>query len=724
MSRQIHQQKTSAEFGSAATRSRSASRSRFASLSRSVSRSGSASIIPTMRSQSVAPSRSAATEDESPPGHSIRHVAVDASDFGPSDPGRPLPNSVRSKMEAAFSDDFSPVRIHEDEKAMSIGAAAYTRGEHIHFHPGRYRPTDRVGQTLLAHELAHVLQQRDGRVDLPGDGSQVNRNPALETEADAMACKAIAGESALGFGSGGRSAEPAGTSSVNPATPPVQANGDKLVEAEKRKHEKELARFRRLQAAKDQGALPPIDAPESGGSASLSHLKTPYVDPNMNQRRSLSHGARKRFYTATPPIADDANAPPRRQISPEQVEQYKGIRNDVIKTEQEKADTHYAFYHAQDPRMRIAQDVYKRVYQKHHPERPLPEDFHFLRFPGPKDDEYAQHPNIESFFTKDMAEHGMIDDNINPTKSHIISANAALHGGLGHAGEETFHYFQIGQGQTELPVAAFMAGYLEKFGLDPSGAEELYERASKLNDTKEGSLFQIMVPKEQVDDVAYMAHPHGLPHDDELLEDLHTLGPIRYPARSSQPDSAANRERGLPPREKMNDEVTRRLDQMREAWQSDSGGAAGAQSSTGKAPGPKASDPHRKRLMQQTRELNERTLERFSRGEYQPSRHLEDYTKDPAKLAHPEGEAQKLRMQTNPEHFGGQGVRSKHEVMRVQNRANFMQARMLLSQSHMLNPHSGIEIKRHTTMESDKEKEYNRMLDEYVESLMKTKKPS
>ena len=119
---------------------------------------------------------------------------------------------------------------------------------------------------------------------------------------------------------------------------------------------------------------------------------------------------------------------------------------------------------------------------------------------------------------KDMDAHGMIDDNINPTKGSIVSANLSAFGGIGHPGEETFHYFQTGKGQTPPPVTSMMEGFLPKFGLDPSGAAKFYEQAEKLNDTPEGNLMQIMVPRGKVDQVAYAAHPHGMPHDDRILE--------------------------------------------------------------------------------------------------------------------------------------------------------------------------------------------------------------
>lgn len=79
-------------------------------------------------------------------------------------PGQALPASQRSGLELSFGQDFSAVRVHTDAasaaSAAAIGAAAYTAGQHIVFGTGQYAPHSRAGQHLLAHELAHVVQQR------------------------------------------------------------------------------------------------------------------------------------------------------------------------------------------------------------------------------------------------------------------------------------------------------------------------------------------------------------------------------------------------------------------------------------------------------------------------------------------------------------------------------------------------------------------------------------
>lgn len=78
-------------------------------------------------------------------------------------PGQPLDASLRDAFEPRFGHDFSRVRIHADtraaESARALGARAFTTGQDIVFGAGRYDPASRSGRTLIAHELAHVVQQ-------------------------------------------------------------------------------------------------------------------------------------------------------------------------------------------------------------------------------------------------------------------------------------------------------------------------------------------------------------------------------------------------------------------------------------------------------------------------------------------------------------------------------------------------------------------------------------
>jgi hypothetical protein len=77
--------------------------------------------------------------------------------------GNPLDSATRALMEPRFDYDFGRVMIHSNheasESARAVGAAAYTVGSHLVFAEGQYAPRSRSGQRLLAHELAHVVQQ-------------------------------------------------------------------------------------------------------------------------------------------------------------------------------------------------------------------------------------------------------------------------------------------------------------------------------------------------------------------------------------------------------------------------------------------------------------------------------------------------------------------------------------------------------------------------------------
>ena len=81
-------------------------------------------------------------------------------------PGHPLDNGTRDRMERQFDHDFSGVRVHHDSKAAAsadaVRASAYTIGSHVVFGAGRYAPSTPSGQALIAHELAHTIQQQSG----------------------------------------------------------------------------------------------------------------------------------------------------------------------------------------------------------------------------------------------------------------------------------------------------------------------------------------------------------------------------------------------------------------------------------------------------------------------------------------------------------------------------------------------------------------------------------
>ncbi|MEJ2541908.1 MAG: DUF4157 domain-containing protein [Gemmatimonadota bacterium] len=101
------------------------------------------------------------------------------------EPGRPLESATRARMESAFGVDLSHVRLHTgpeaDQVAGQEGARAFAIGRHVGFKTGEYRPGTPVGDAVLAHELAHVLQQREAATE----SAAVSHAPTMDVERDA-----------------------------------------------------------------------------------------------------------------------------------------------------------------------------------------------------------------------------------------------------------------------------------------------------------------------------------------------------------------------------------------------------------------------------------------------------------------------------------------------------------------------------------------------------------
>jgi hypothetical protein len=115
--------------------------------------------------------------------------------------GSALPGDVRDRFESSLGADLSSVRVHTGSEsaqaAQAVGARAYATGQDIHFADGQYQPASADGLHLLAHEVAHTVQQAGGatterqhklEVSSPGD--------ALEVEADRVADAIVSGATA------------------------------------------------------------------------------------------------------------------------------------------------------------------------------------------------------------------------------------------------------------------------------------------------------------------------------------------------------------------------------------------------------------------------------------------------------------------------------------------------------------------------------------------------
>lgn len=114
--------------------------------------------------------------------------------------GQPLSSETRNEMEGAFRQDFSTVRVHRDAAAESaadaLDANAFTQGDDIYLGSDSPAPDSTAGRELLAHELAHVVQQREAtklkdEVSHPGDRSEQAADRAAEQASRGRAVESV-----------------------------------------------------------------------------------------------------------------------------------------------------------------------------------------------------------------------------------------------------------------------------------------------------------------------------------------------------------------------------------------------------------------------------------------------------------------------------------------------------------------------------------------------------
>jgi hypothetical protein len=167
--------------------------------------------------------------------------------------GRPLDTGLRASMEQSMGHDFGDVRVHDDAQAAasakSVQAHAYTVGNHVVFNEGRYQPDSTEGRKTLAHELTHVVQQREGPVDgTPAAGGIKVSDPSdrFEREAESNAERVV----------GGSATDPAPAAAPAPA---VQRHADESAEAPP--VQRQAAEEEEVPAEAGAEAAPPSEAP-------------------------------------------------------------------------------------------------------------------------------------------------------------------------------------------------------------------------------------------------------------------------------------------------------------------------------------------------------------------------------------------------------------------------------------------------------------------------------
>ncbi|MBL8625989.1 MAG: DUF4157 domain-containing protein [Myxococcales bacterium] len=112
--------------------------------------------------------------------------------------GQPLPDGVRDRFERSLGVDLGGVRVHQGgaaaTAAAAVGARAFAFGDDVVMGAGEYAPDSAEGIHLLAHEVAHTVQQRGSAAAPQYKLTTTTPGDAAEVEADRAAAAMVAGD--------------------------------------------------------------------------------------------------------------------------------------------------------------------------------------------------------------------------------------------------------------------------------------------------------------------------------------------------------------------------------------------------------------------------------------------------------------------------------------------------------------------------------------------------
>jgi predicted metallopeptidase len=202
-------------------------------------------------------------------------------------PSQPLDTGARAFFEPRFGHDFSKVRVHSDSKAaesaQAVNALAYTVGNHISFGDGSYHPRSNEGRKLIAHELAHVVQQSQN-----GGGISAGESH-FEAEAD-RAASAVTSEGARPVltvrGQPGLQRQPKSSTPTSPQPSSPTKHQQDVIDGARRAAaiRCQIAMFR-VRGITPAGPSGRIDATTELGmrARSLARVMFQWDNPNMEQ---------------------------------------------------------------------------------------------------------------------------------------------------------------------------------------------------------------------------------------------------------------------------------------------------------------------------------------------------------------------------------------------------------------------------------------------------------
>ena len=165
--------------------------------------------------------------------------------------------------------------------------------------------------------------------------------------------------------------------------------------------------------------------------------------------------------------------------------------NTILERERAYTDEYYVFYHAQRKELRILQDFLREIYEYFQVTQSL-NNFHFLRFW--KDKPLSVDANT---FIDESNKKGPWNDQDRDKASLLLSVNLSLFGNCTAISGSccTFDYFMSSYSMLDIDIRGIVEDVFNTFKFDKKYVDQLID-LNKINETKEGSLFQIFIPKK------------------------------------------------------------------------------------------------------------------------------------------------------------------------------------------------------------------------------------
>jgi len=203
----------------------------------------------------------------------------------------------------------------------------------------------------------------------------------------------------------------------------------------------------------------------------------------------------------------------------EKIKKHQPLIDQILAKEKELSDTHYVFYHAHEKELMVLHDFLKEVrsYLALVPKHPY---FTFLRS---HKNQIPELKNANNYLDSNTD----IDDWKEAYRGHMLSVNLSLFGNHEFYDSCTIYYFFKNKSLYKGGLSKRLTTVVEQYGFDQKYIKEILALTDHLA-SETGNLLQIFIPKTDVDQLVYLAHPGGSPYKNPIIDQCYDTKKKRH----------------------------------------------------------------------------------------------------------------------------------------------------------------------------------------------------